>query len=492
MRSSGILLHISSLPNKYGIGSLGEEAYEFVRFLKETGQKYWQVLPIGPTSYGDSPYQTFSAFAGNPYFIDLDMLIKDGLINKDEIFENINNTELVNYERLYKTRFLILNKAYKRFEQLNTCCHEFENFKNENDYWLHDYALFMTLKSKLPEGNWKSWPVEYQNRHSSTCLEIEKNSNIQLEYWKFIQFLFFTQWNNLKKYANSLGIEIIGDMPIYVAYDSSDVWANPLLWQLDSHYNPTVVAGVPPDYFSKTGQLWGNPIYNYKLMKEDNYSWWLKRIRESFKLFDVVRIDHFRGFESYYAIPYLDKTAINGRWIKGPGMDLFNIIKKELGDLNIIAEDLGFLTSEVQELLKASGFPGMKVLQFAFDDGEDKDNDYLPHNHLYNSICYTGTHDNKTLKEWLDDLTPDVKKFCFEYCNITSEEDAIDQIICTALASVSRITIIPLQDYLHLGKEARFNTPSTLGSNWQWRLNVKSLTQELKNKILRYTKLYKR
>ena len=493
MRESGILFHITSLPSPYGIGTLGKAAYEFVDFLKKSGQSYWQVLPIGPTSYGDSPYQSFSAFAGNPYFIDLDILIEEKLLLIDECEEYKRPvSENIDYKWLYDTRFKLYKKAYKRFLSMYSQ-KEFDDFKKEKSFWLNDYALFMAIKGIMPEGNWLSWDCEYAKKESNAIRNFSKNHFEEIDFWKFIQYTFFRQWNSLKEYANDKGIKIIGDMPIYVAYDSSDVWSDPKNWLLDEELKPTAVAGVPPDFFAVTGQLWGNPIYNYELMKKNGYDWWITRISESFKLFDVVRIDHFRGFESFYSIPAGDKTAEFGKWEKGPGIDLFNKIKEKLGDLDIIAEDLGFLTEDVYELLRQSGFPGMKILQFGFDPNGDSE--YLPHNYTNNSICYTGTHDNMTLKEWLQDISKEGFNFVCEYLDVdinTEIDIIIDKLIKLLLSSVSKIAIIPLRDYLHLGKEGRFNIPSTLGGNWVWRATEAMLTDKLAEKICKFTKVYRR
>lgn len=491
MRGSGILLHISSLPGPYGIGTIGKSAYQLIDFLAKAGQKYWQVLPLGPTSYGDSPYQTFSAFAGNPYFIDLDTLVEEGYLEKRDLksLAVVPDPHRVDFERIYKTRFPVLEKAYDRFIKKGDF-KEFKKFIEENRFWLEDYALFMALKSVNVEGNWFGWTELHRIRDKETIDRFKKEHNDKIEFWYFVQYKFFEQWLKLKKYANNKGIKIIGDMPIYVAYDSSDVWANPKYWQLDKNLVPKVVAGVPPDYFARTGQLWGNPIYNYQLMKKDGYSWWIKRIEESFKIYDVVRIDHFRGFESYYAIKYTDKTAEFGKWIKGPGNSLFKKIKQSLGELEIIAEDLGFLTPEVYQLLEDTGYPGMKILQFGFDPNADSE--YLPHNYSPNSIAYTGTHDNKTLKDWLASITEEEKEFCFAYANINNEEEAVNKLIKCVLASPSETVIIPLVDYLELGEEARFNIPSTLGNNWVWRMDESDLTEELQERILKNTKTYKR
>lgn len=487
MRESGLLLHISSLPSPYGIGTLGKCAYEFIDFLKRSGQKYWQVLPIGPTSYGDSPYQTFSAFAGNPYFIDLDILVEKGLLVQDDLKEIVDiNVRRVNYESLYHYRFNILRKAFSNFKENN----EYLKFVKDNNDWLNDYALFMAIKFSEPDGSFRSWNQAYQDRYSKEVKKFEKSNQEEINFWKFIQYEFFTEWKKLKEYANESGIKIIGDMPIYVSYDSADVWSDPKNFKLDEDLNPTVVAGVPPDYFSKTGQLWGNPIYDYKKMAEDGYSWWIKRIKKSFELFDVVRIDHFRGFEAYYEIPYGETTALNGRWVKGPNIKLFNKIKEELGELNIIAEDLGLLTPSVYKMLEKTGYPGMRVLEFGFTP--DEDSIHLPHNYVSNTVCYTGTHDNATLKEWLETCPSLEKDFVYRYANINNDFEATDKLIKLVLASVSNLAIIPVRDYLGLGSEGRFNIPSTLGGNWTWRLLPYELTKDLEKRILYNTKIYKR
>lgn len=491
MRESGILFHITSLPSPYGIGTLGKEAYEFVDFLKKSGQKYWQVLPIGATSYGDSPYQSFSAFAGNPYFIDLDLLVNDGLLLKEECQEYLDSSNKVDYSYLYNTRFSLYKKAYARFNSFSQT--EFNEFKQEKAFWLDNYALFMAIKKEMNDEAWLSWPNELKKRDEKTLEEFSLKHFEEINYWKFIQYIFFKQWKKLKKYANSQNIKIIGDMPIYVALDSCDVWSDPKNWLLDEDLNPKEVAGVPPDYFSKTGQLWGNPIYNYDLMKNDGYSWWIKRIEESFKLFDVVRIDHFRGFEAYYSIPSTEKTAMNGKWVKGPGIELFNAIKEKLGKKDIIAEDLGLLTEDVYELLEKCGYPGMKVLQFGFNP--DDDSEHLPHNYKKHLVCYSGTHDNMTLKEWLETISEKEFNYVCQYLGISlnsKTNDIIDNLIRILFSSVAERVMIPLTDYLHLGKEARFNTPSSLVDNWSFRIKKEDIDDDLAERILLLTKTYKR
>ena len=488
MRKSGILLHISALPNKHGIGTFGKEAYEFVDFLKMGGIKYWQVLPLGPTSYGDSPYQSFSAFAGNPYFIDYDILKEEGLLKYSEYRGLKTNNKRVDYEHIYNTKFDILEIAFSRFDIEKE---EYKEFKKENSYWLDNYSLFMSIKRYFNNVAWSKWDKLYQNKDEKTINCFKKENNRQIEYWKFIQYEFYKQWKNLKKYANSNGILIIGDLPIYVAYDSSDVWSDPKNWLLDSENKPIKVAGCPPDAFSSLGQLWGNPIYNYNYMEKNEYSWWIERFKKSFEIYDVIRIDHFRGFESFYTIDYKAENAINGTWEKGPGMKLFSMIKKELGEVKVIAEDLGFLTEEVFELIKETGFPGMKVLEFAFSPNEDSI--YLPHNYNENSVCYPATHDNPTIKEWLDNLRNDEKEFCYKYTHITKESEAVDRIISLALSSVAKLVVVQLTDYLNLGKEARFNTPSTLSTyNWSYRVDKRKLSKKLAKKIYELNRIYKR
>lgn len=489
MRASGILLPISSLPSPYGIGTLGKEAFAFVDFLKKAGQTYWQVLPLGPTSYGDSPYQTFSAFAGNPYFIDLDLLAQEGLLKVSE-YRHLEtpNPELVDYEYQYFYRFKVLRLAYFRFSPEKHP--DFETFCENNKKWLDDYSLFMSIKGQNNDQSWWLWEEKYKKRDFQALEEyISKNAS-DIGFWKFVQYYFFKQWLALKQYANQNGIEIIGDIPIYVAQDSSDVWSNPDDWQLDENLDPIRVAGCPPDAFAKTGQLWGNPIYNYDKMEQEGFSWWLDRIKESFKLYDIVRIDHFRGFEAYYAIPYGDPTAEFGTWVKGPGMKLFQRVKDVLGEVRIIAEDLGFLTPEVYQLLADTGYPGMKILQFGFDPYHDSE--YLPHNFKRNSIVYTGTHDNMTVRSWFKSLNEAEKAFVKAYLDFEDDNLVVPKMIKACLASVCEMAVIPLQDYLEQGDEGRINVPSTLGGNWVWRIKKGVLTEELHQKIYSWCKTYRR
>lgn len=487
MRKSGILLPVTSLPSPYGIGTMGKNAYQFIDFLSLSKQSYWQVLPLGPTSYKDSPYQTFSGFAGNPYLIDLDFLVADGLLENDEIKMYHDLPLKIDYGNLYSWRFLILRKAYQRFQKDEA----YVNFIKENDtLWLNDYALFMSIKKHFHDVSWQEWDEQYKNYNPEVLCEFARMHEDEIQFWKFVQYQFFKQWKQLKEYANGKQIEIIGDVPIYVALDSVDVWSNPSYFQLDKDLKPTNVAGCPPDAFAKTGQLWGNPLYNYRLMEERNFDWWVLRMKAAFQLYDVVRIDHFRGFEAYYSIPSAHKTAEYGKWVKGPGIKLFQILKKEVGDLKIIAEDLGFLTPNVYKLLKKTGFPGMKVLEFAFDPTADSV--YLPHNHIEHCVVYTGTHDNMPIRTWFKSLNEEEKHFVREYLMLPSDDKICDQMVRCALESVAETAIIPIQDYLGLDEEARINTPSTDENNWIFRLDQKYLSKELALYIAFLTKLYRR
>ena len=491
MRRNGFLLPISSLPSKYGIGSFSKEAYEFVDILEKANQKIWQILPLGPTGYGDSPYQSFSTFAGNPYFIDLDKLIEEKLLTQEECdsYDWGKNDEYIDYEKIYLSRFKILKKAYKRSKIEHN--KKFQAYCKYNKWWLDDYALYMAIKNENELVSWQEWDEKLRLRDKKILEEYKVKVEKEINYWVFLQYNFFKQWNELKEYANSFGIKIIGDMPIYVAEDSADVWANPKAFLLDENNIPKKVAGCPPDAFSETGQLWGNPIYDWNYMDDTGYSWWIDRVRESFKLYDILRIDHFRGFEAYWQIPYGDETAVNGEWVKGPGIKLFNAIKEELGEVNVIAEDLGYLTQEVIDFRNETGFPGMKVLQFAFDSREESD--YLPHNYPVNSIAYTGTHDNDTFRGWFEVTgnREDVE-YSKKYLKLTEEEGYNWGFIRGVWSSVSHTAIALMQDFLNLGNEARINYPSTLGGNWQWRVKDDALTDELAEKIYDITKLYGR
>ena len=489
MRKSGILMPVASLPGKYGIGTFGREAYKFVDFLALAGQQYWQLLPLGPTGYGDSPYQSFSTFAGNPYFIDLEMLIEEGLLKKSECdaCDFGKNPDEIDYEKIYLSRFKVLKKAFERSKHKNTKA--YKDFIKKNEFWLNDYALYMAVKSSFNGVSFIEWDEKARVRDEKTLKEYEKKYAEDIDFYKFQQFYFDKQWKALKKYANDLGVKIIGDIPIYVAFDSADTWASPELFQFDSKGYPTAVAGCPPDGFSKTGQLWGNPLYDWKYHKKTGYEWWKKRIEHCYELYDMVRVDHFRAFDEYYSIPYGDPTAEFGKWKKGPGMGLMRAMKEVRGDKEMIAEDLGFMTDSVIKLVKDSGCPGMKVLQFAFDSREDSD--YLPHNYTRNSVVYTGTHDNDTTRGWFSKLSGDDKKMACRYLNIPDEDnDEVSWAFARlALESVSNLCVIPIQDYLSIGEEGRINTPATLGGNWVWRMKKGALNKTLAKKIYTLTKI---
>ena len=492
MRRNGMLLPIASLPSPYGIGGFSKEAYEFIDLLEETGQKLWQILPLGPTSYGDSPYQSFSTFAGNPYFIDLDTLAEKVWLTKEacEASDYGDNESYIDYGRIYNSRFVLLKQAFLNSDILSD--EKFTEFCKANQHWLPDYALYMALKNQNGGKSWIEWEEEIRLRKPEAVEYYKKELEEECNFYEFLQYEFHEQWTKVKEYAHKKGIQIVGDVPIYVAFDSADTWANPELFQLDEKNLPLGVAGCPPDAFSATGQLWGNPLYNWAYHKKTGYDWWLKRIAYCFDLYDIVRIDHFRGFDEYYSIPYGDETAVNGHWEKGPGMDLFNTVKEKLGELDIIAEDLGFLTESVFQLLKDSGYPGMKVLQFAFDPSEDSD--YLTYKYQRNCVVYTGTHDNDTTAGWFEKLSDGDKEVALRYMNsfYTPKEEQHWDLIALAMRSTADTCIIPVQDFLGLGSEARINMPSTLGDNWKWRMTKGAFSEELKEKIRRMTKLYGR
>ena len=491
MRKSGILMHISSLPSKYGIGKMGKSAYDFVDFLVSAGVKCWQIWPLSPTSYGDSPYQSFSVYAGNPYFIDFETLKREGLIKKSD-YEDIkwqDNDHQVNYSIIYNNCFKVLRQAYKTYKR--DISKRYKTFVEKNSSWLDDYALFMALKFKNNGKPWYEWDKKLAMRDSNALKKASEELEKETEFFKFIQYKFFRQWSNLKKYANDKGVEIIGDMPIYVSYDSVEAWVSPELFQFDKHKKPKDVAGCPPDDFAVTGQLWGNPLYDWEYHKKTGYKWWIDRLQFSASIYDIVRIDHFRGFESYYAVPYGDETAENGEWRKGPGAELFKAAEKALGKLNIIAEDLGFITEDVYKMLADVGYPGMKILQFAF--GEDSANEHLPHNFTSsNCIAYTGTHDNETLKGWVSSQSSDTLKYCMAYLGVKKKKDIPKNIIKQTWASVAQTAIAQMQDFLNSDASARMNTPSTLGNNWQFRTSEDDFTDKLAKRILKLNKMYNR
>ena len=489
MRASGILMPVFSLPSRYGIGSFSKSAYQFVDMLKKAGQKYWQILPLCPTSYGDSPYQSFSTYAGNPYFIDLDQLIEEKLLTRKECqaCDFGDDPQDIDYGKLYENRFKLLRKAYERANVGED--QEFEAYRRENAWWLDDYALFMAVKDRFDGVAWNEWAEDIRLRWSNAMDYYRRELYYEIEFYSYLQFVFMKQWKKLKNYANINGIEIIGDIPIYVAFDSADAWANPELFQFDAENLPTAVAGCPPDGFSADGQLWGNPLYRWDYHRETGFDWWIRRIAYCSELYDVVRIDHFRGFDEYYSIPYGDTTARNGHWEKGPGIALFEAAKNRLGELNIIAEDLGYITDSVKKQVADSGFPGMKVLEFAFDSREKSD--YLPYTYEKNSVVYTGTHDNETIAGWYAGLDKSDLKMCTDYMNIDripGKEYHWD-FIRLAMLSVSDLCVIPIQDYLGLDNRARINHPSTLGTNWRWRLAKGQLSASLLKEIREMTRI---
>jgi len=481
---------ISSLPSPYGIGTLGAAAREFADFLAAAGQSCWQLLPICPTSYGDSPYQSFSSFAGNPYFIDLDDLAEDGLLEPGE-YQGLNwgdDPQRVDYGLLYTTRYPVLKKAAQRL--LASPPAEYPAFC-KTSAWLDDYALFMALKDKHGGASWFTWPEDVRLRRKSALAAAKKELAKEIDFWKAVQFLFSRQWSAFKGYVNGLGISIVGDLPIYVSGDSADVWANPDQFQLDENGLPTEVAGCPPDGFSADGQLWGNPLFNWERMKKDGYQWWLRRIAFQFQLYDTLRIDHFRGFDAYYAIPYGDDTAKNGRWRPGPGLDFFKAVNARLGEQDIIAEDLGFLTDSVRKLLRETGYPGMKVLEFAFDS-RDSGSDYLPHCYPAHCVAYTGTHDNDTIQGWMAAAPQKDVSFAKAYLRLSSREGYHWGMMRGAWASPADLAVMQAQDLLGLGSEARINIPSTLGENWKWRALPGVFTPQLARRLHREMRVYQR
>ena len=489
MRESGILMHITSLPGPYGVGTMGKQAFAFVDFLEAAGQRCWQILPLNPTGFGDSPYQSCSAFAGNPYLIDLELLAEEGLLQKDEL-EAVtwcDSETRVDFGILYRNRMKILEKAFARHTQTE----EFTAFCRDQKNWLPNFALYMALKDSFSGKCWYCWPEELKFREPKALAAAMEAHEEKIRLYSFVQYLFFRQWNRLRDYAHSKKIRIIGDVPIYVPLDSVEVWKDPHLFQLDEALNPRVVAGCPPDAFTADGQLWGNPIYDWDKMKEDGYCWWIRRLEAAGTLYDAVRLDHFRGLESYWAIPYGDNTAKNGWWVKGPGLDFIRAIREALPDLQMIAEDLGYLTEEVLRLRDASGYPGMKVLQFAFDPREPSN--YLPYTYTENSVCYTGTHDNLTMRQWFDTVEDFVSDRAVDYMALTEEEGYVWGTIRTALACVSDLAMIQMQDVLDLGAEGRMNFPGTLSdSNWTWRAKDGIMTPGLAKKLQKLTTLYGR
>ena len=485
MRASGILMPIFSLPGPFGIGTLGKEAFHFVDFLASAKQTYWQILPIGPTGYGDSPYQSFSAFAGNPYFVDFRILAKQGLLTEDEVPAALP-VGSIQYGALYNERPILLKKAADRLLADPTA--EYAAFCQAQSFWLDDYALFMAVKAEQHQAGLSDWPDDLRTREPAALAAAKERLAEPIGYFKAVQFFFYTQWNALKDYANHKGILLVGDIPIYVSPDSSDLWTRPELFQTDGRVHLTQVAGCPPDAFAADGQLWGNPLYDWPRHEAEGFAWWKRRMQHATAIYDVVRIDHFRGFESYYSIPASNKTAAGGKWVKGPDRAFINAMHETLGEGGIIAEDLGYLTPEVKAMLAASGYPGMKIMQFAFDSRES--GNYLPYTYTRNSVVYTGTHDNVTTEGWRKNASPEDVAYACRYLRCVPE-DLTEAMICACLSSVSDMAIIPLADWLHLGEDARINTPSTSGSNWQWRL-TKPLSIDLSRHIAALTVLYDR
>ena len=494
-RGAGILLSITSLPSKYGIGCFSKSAYDVVDWLKAAGQTYWQILPLGPTSYGDSPYQSFSTYAGNPYFIDLEALIEEGVLTREECEKADMGEEegTIDYKKMYEGRYPLLRKAYERSNISQNP--DYIRFMEENGWWLSDYALFMAVKGRFDGAPWTEWAQDIRLRWGYAMDYYRRELYFDIEFQQYLQFTFYKQWQALKDYANRQGVRIIGDIPIYVAMDSADAWAHPELFQLDQDNVPLAVAGCPPDGFSAVGQLWGNPLYRWDYHRQTGYDWWMKRLAHCFSLYDVVRIDHFRGFDEYYSIPYGAKSAIGGHWEKGPGMDLFRRMREVLGEKEVIAEDLGYVTDSVRQLVRDTGFPGMKVLEFAFDSRDSGcANDYLPHNYTENCVAYTGTHDNETIRGWFESIREDERRLARAYiCDkYTPRQYLHTSFISLIMASRANLCVIPIQDYMGYDNTCRMNKPSTVGINWKWRLKSGELTEDLQKEIRAITRRYGR
>lgn len=493
-RSSGILLHPTCFPSRFGIGDLGSEAYAFIDFLKDSYQQYWQVLPLGPTGYGNSPYMCYSAMAGNHLLISPDKLVDEGLLSQED-FANLPEftDDRVDFEQVIPVKTNLLKKACENFKNNATVTQKkaFHSFCDRRGYWLDNYALFMSLKDAQNGASWYTWEVELAKREPAVLAQMEQELTQDIFYYKFIQYEFFRQWSELKKYANQNGVDIIGDIPIYVAHDSADVWANPEFFALDEETGAAaLMAGVPPDYFSANGQLWGNPVYNWEELQKQDFKWWVQRFEAMLDYVDIIRIDHFRGFEAYWAIPQGEKTAIHGEWIKAPGEEFFAVIKQKFGKLPILAEDLGIITPQVEALRDQFEFPGMKVLQFAF--GSDPGNPFLPFNYPRNAVVYTGTHDNDTTVGWFNTTNDYEKQNLLLYLGSISPDGINWDLIRLALSSVANQAIIPLQDVLGLGTTARMNYPSTVQGNWEWRYQKEVLTKELSDRLKILTNLYRR
>jgi 4-alpha-glucanotransferase len=491
-RASGIILHPTSLPGDYGIGDIGKHAYQWIDFLAGCGCQIWQILPLGPTGYGDSPYQCFSAFAGNPYLISPDSLLSQGLLEPDDVSDLPSfSPERIDYGALIPWKLVLLDRAYARFHaQPTSDLHQrYKQFLDEQSAWLDDFALFMALKEYYGGSPWATWETKVRDRHPQALQETRQNLNEAIQKQAFRQFIFFQQWTDLHNYARENHIQIIGDIPIFVAHDSADVWAHPKLFTLDKTGNPELVAGVPPDYFSPDGQLWGNPLYRWDVHKASEYQWWIERFRSVLRMVDVVRLDHFRGFSGYWEVPGNAKTAKDGRWVRGPGVDFFNTLEQALGKLPIIAEDLGVITPDVIKLRDSFNLPGMKVLLFAFLGGPS--NAFLPHNFSENYVVYTGTHDNDTVRGWYERVEEEERAFCRRYLQCDGSNISWD-LIRACWASTAVLAIARMQDILDLGNEGRMNYPGNPQGNWTWRMRTGALTQELQSKIKELNYLYSR
>ncbi len=493
MRKNGVLLHITSLPSKYGIGTMGKEAFNFIDFLKRSHQQLWQVLPLGPTSYGDSPYQSYSTFAGNPYLIDLDLLAEDGLLKPEE-YEDLEWSEsddAVDFGRLYTLRYKVLDKAVARF--LKNPAADYQKFLEEEKDWIDDYALFMALKDKHEGKPWLEWESEYRKYDAKKAKAWKEEFKDRMDYYKVLQYLFYKQWRAVREYASKNFVQIIGDLPIYVAQDSVDAWSNPELFIFDEDGRPSLVAGCPPDGFSADGQLWGNPIYDWKYHKKTGYEWWIRRVQHATEVYDILRIDHFRGFDSFYAIPADATTAKVGEWLEGPGLDLFTTIEGKLGKKAIIAEDLGYLTPSVKKLLADTGYPGMKVLEFAFDSRDGSGAEYLPYNYPKNCVAYAGTHDNDTIRGWFESISTEDKQYACDYMDAYNPNEYNWEMMRAVIASPADTTIVQAQDLLNLDSSARMNTPGRLGGNWTWRLKPNQInTEDIEGTLRWVTDLYGR
>ncbi|MBE9046890.1 4-alpha-glucanotransferase [Pleurocapsales cyanobacterium LEGE 10410] len=493
-RASGVLLHPTSLPSRFGIGDLGENAYQFVDFLAKGDQQIWQILPIGPTGYGNSPYLSYSALAGNPLLISPAILQQQGLLTEEDL-QHLPEfpQDRVDFDRVIATKFPLLRRASDRFKEqgLETADDEYRRFCNSQNDWLSDYALFMSLKDRHNGSSWNQWEKDIATRQPEAMAKWAKELTDEIFFHKFVQYQFFNQWKNLKKYANQKGIKLFGDIPIYVAHDSVDVWAHKNIFRLDEETGEAaLMAGVPPDYFSATGQLWGNPVYNWEELKRTNFKWWLRRVEAILEDVDIVRIDHFRGFQAYWAVPEGETTAMNGTWLNAPGDEFFQLLRQDLGELPIVAEDLGVITPEVEALRDKYGFPGMKILQFAFDS--DRDNGFLPYNYSPNCIVYTGTHDNNTSVGWFYERSPEAQSRVVDYLGCLCEDGIHWALIRLALGSVGNTVVLPFQDILGLGTDAKMNTPSQAEGNWAWRCRAEAFNEELSGRLKYLTYLYGR